>query len=70
MNLIKCFQTHSTWYKGARMGKPIGVLWHDTGAGNPTLKRYVQPYEGDENYWVIVTNNYYGTYIPFELEDY
>ena len=63
MNLIKCFQTHSTWYKGARMGKPIGVLWHDTGAGNPTLKRYVQPYEGDENYdelMALLGKNKYG----------
>ena len=38
MNLIKCYQTHSTWYKGARAGsKPVGVLWHDTAAGNPSL---------------------------------
>ena len=51
MNLIKCYQTHSTWYKGARAGsKPVGVLWHDTDAGNPSLKRYVQPYETDTNY--------------------
>ena len=63
MNLIKCFQTHSTWYKGAKMGRPIGVLWHDTGAGNPTLKRYVQPYEGDENYdelMALLGKNKYG----------
>lgn len=51
MNLIKCYQTNSTWYKGARVGsKPVGVLWHDTAAGNPSLKRYVQPYETDANY--------------------
>ena len=51
MNLIKCYQTHSTWYKGARAGsKPVGVLWHDTAAGNPSIKRYVQPYETDTNY--------------------
>ncbi len=51
MNLIKCYQTNSTWYKGAKTGsKPVGVLWHDTAAGNPTLKRYVQPYETDANY--------------------
>lgn len=30
----------------------------------------VQRYDGDENYWVIVTNNYYDTYIPFESADY
>lgn len=30
----------------------------------------VNRYDGDENYWVIVSNNYYETYIPFEREDY
>jgi hypothetical protein len=51
MNLIKCYQTNSSWYKGARRNStPVGILWHDTGAGNPTLKRYVQPLETDANY--------------------
>lgn len=51
MNLIKCYQTNSTWYKGAkRNSTPIGILWHDTGAGNPNLKRYVQPLSTDSNY--------------------
>lgn len=51
MNLIKCIQTNSRWYKGAeRGGRPVGILWHDTDAGNPYLKRYVQPFETDENY--------------------
>ena len=27
-----------------------GILWHSTGANNPTLKRYVQPFETDANY--------------------
>lgn len=55
MNLIKCYQTHSSWYKGAMTGsKPVGVLWHDTAAGNPTLKRYVQPYETDANYDAMI----------------
>lgn len=55
MNLIQCFQTHSDWYKGAvRGGTPVGVLWHDTGAGNPYLKRYVQPYEGDPDYDAMI----------------
>ena len=27
-------------------------------------------FEGDEDYQVIVSNNYYETYIPFEKEDY
>ena len=27
-----------------------GILWHSTGANNPNIKRYVQPFETDENY--------------------
>lgn len=51
MNLIQCFQTNSSWYKGAIPdGTPVGVLWHDTGAGNPYIKRYVQPLKTDANY--------------------
>ncbi len=51
MNLIKCYQTNSTWYKGAkRDSTPVGILWHDTSAGNPSLKRYVQPLTTDSNY--------------------
>ena len=30
----------------------------------------VSRWDGDENYWVVVSNNYYDTYIPFEKEDY
>ena len=30
----------------------------------------VNRYDGDESYEVIVSNNYYNTYIPFENEDY
>lgn len=50
MNLIKCFQKNSTCYKNTDIGTPVGVLWHDTGAGNPYLKRYVQPLESDADY--------------------
>ncbi len=64
MNLIKCYQTNSTWYKSAKAGsKPVGVLWHDTACGNPTLKRYVQPHETDANYDEMITllgKNKYG----------
>lgn len=31
-----------------------GVLWHSTGANNPNLKRYVQPYETDSNYDALI----------------
>lgn len=30
----------------------------------------VSRFEGDEDYWVVVSNNYYETHIPFEAEDY
>lgn len=53
MNLIKCFMKNSLWFKGTLAngrGTPIGVCWHDTSAGNPNIKRYVQPFETDENY--------------------
>jgi flagellum-specific peptidoglycan hydrolase FlgJ len=36
-------QTQSTCYKGTKKFTPVGVLWHSTGANNPTLKRYIQP---------------------------
>ena len=55
MNLIKCFQTNSTWYKGAhRNSTPVGILWHDTGAGNAMLRRYVQPLSTDANYQEMI----------------
>lgn len=30
----------------------------------------VSKWEGDENYWVVVSKDYYDTYIPFEAADY
>lgn len=48
---MQCMMTHSIWWKECvRNATPIGVLLHDTAAGNPTIKRYVQPYVGDANY--------------------
>lgn len=40
---LQCFMRQSTWYKGAGSTTVRGVLWHSTGANNPTVKRYVQP---------------------------
>ena len=40
---LVCMQTQSTCYKGTGKMTVKGVLWHSTGANNPTLKRYVQP---------------------------
>ena len=46
---IVCMQTQSTCYKGTSTMTVKGVLWHSTGANNPTLKRYVQPSDNDPN---------------------
>lgn len=40
---IQCFMTNAKWYKQSGSFTPKGILWHDTGADNPWLKRYVQP---------------------------
>lgn len=40
---LQCMMTQSTCYKGTRQMEILGILWHSTGANNPTLKRYVQP---------------------------
>lgn len=42
-------------------------VWHSE-CGNLSL--IVFRYDGDENYDVVLSNNYYSTYIPFESEDY
>jgi len=47
---LQCYMTQSTWYKEAiKNGQVVGVCWHDTGAGNPYIKRYVQPSDNDPN---------------------
>lgn len=40
---MQCFMTQSRWHKNEGKTTVRGVLWHSTGANNPTLKRYVQP---------------------------
>ena len=47
---LVCMQTNSTCYKSTKTMNPLGILWHSTGANNPTLKRYIQPLEKDINY--------------------
>lgn len=52
---LQCFQNQSSWMKGANKNcKPVGILWHDTAAGNPYIKRYVQPDDNapDRDYWL------------------
>ena len=40
---LVCMQTQSTCYKSTGKMQIKGILWHDTGANNPNLKRYIQP---------------------------
>lgn len=51
---IACIQTNSSCYKSTKVMKPLGILWHSTGANNPNLKRYVQPLESDSNYQEMI----------------
>ena len=44
-----CMMTQSTCYRRTQKMQVKGVLWHSTGANNPTLKRYVQPDDNAEN---------------------
>lgn len=47
---IVCMMKNSTCYKGTRETIIKGILWHSTGANNPNISRYVQPYESDADY--------------------
>ena len=51
---LVCMQKNSTCYKETREMKPVGVLWHSTGANNPYLKRYIQPLKSDNNYNTMI----------------
>lgn len=73
MNLIQCYQTQSSWYKNAPRGaKPVGILWHDTAAGNPNLKRYVQPSDDapnrDEMLQIIGKNVYHNDWNHIDVQ--
>ncbi len=49
--------------KAKKDSTPIGILWHDTYGGNPTLKRYAQPDTDapDRDYWLgLIGTNIYG----------
>lgn len=46
---LLCIQSESACYKNTSPMTVRGVLWHSTGANNPTLKRYVQPADDDPN---------------------
>ena len=60
---LVCMMTNSTCYKGTSTMTVKGVLWHSTGANNPTLKRYVQPSDNaaDKDQWIeLLGKNKYG----------
>ncbi len=46
---LVCMMRQSSCYRGTRKMAVKGILWHSTGANNPTLKRYVQPDDNDPN---------------------
>lgn len=46
---LVCMMTQSTCYNRTIEMQPKGILWHSTGANNPTVKRYVQPDDNAEN---------------------
>ena len=63
MKIIECFINQSNWLKQeTRKIRPMGVLWHSTGANNTNIKRYVQPDDNaanrDELISVIGKNRY------------
>lgn len=59
---LRCIMTNSTCYRKSYQMNVVGVLWHCTGANNPTIKRYVQPSIIDADYYnlmnVIGKNSY------------
>ena len=55
---------NSRCYKKTSTISIKGIIWHSTGANNPTIKRYVQPDMNDPNYKKIIKiigKNEYGT---------
>lgn len=69
---MQCIMTDSTCYKGTTTMDIVGVLWHSTGANNPTLKRYVQPSKSDPKYTELMTligdNKYNNSYNEIDIQ--
>ena len=53
---IVCMMTQSICYRQTKKMKIKGVLWHSTGANNPTLKRYVQPDDNAKDKDALIAN--------------
>lgn len=46
---------NSRCYKKTSKISIKGIMWHSTGANNPTIKRYIQPDKNDPNYSYLIT---------------
>ena len=68
MVLKECILIKNGCYKEntkMKNNKPTGIVVHSTGCNNPTIKRYVQPVVGQENYKEIMADlgkNKYGNH--------
>lgn len=51
MNHFVCMMKRNRWYSNPAKIPMTGIVVHSTGANNPELKRYVQPTQGDPEYW-------------------
>ena len=51
---LQCIMTQSTCYKNSGVMSVKGILWHSTGANNPTLRRYVQPDDNAANKTALI----------------
>lgn len=68
---LVCMMTQSACYKGTSRMKPVGVLWHSTGANNPNLSRYVQPDDNAPNrneLIALIGKNKYGNDLNHSTE--
>ena len=47
--LYQCLMLKNRWYRSGSTIPVKGIVVHSSGADNPTLKRYVQPHEGQDS---------------------
>lgn len=52
---LECIMTNSSCYRGTKEMSIKGVLLHSTGANNKSLKRYVQPLQGEKDYDKLIS---------------
>lgn len=69
---LVCMMTQSSCYKQTTTMTIKGILWHSTGANNPTLRRYVQPDDNAKNRQELLNKigkNQYGNDLNHTEED-